>query len=196
MVGNLSFLTSLTAFISLIVISTCISIPQRPNFRLTIAPNISHFIPGKKTSLELAVTIKNRGAEAFYSMFYLHLPEQFTLIDVVNDMDTSMMCNGEKGENLVVCDIGNSFPANMTVKMEIILQSPVVPSSIHDYTFIAKVNSSNPEEPDHLYDNTVILGIPVRYMIQTSGGVAIGGISILTSIIFSLFIFHKNTHTS
>lgn len=139
-----------------------------PDLKLTMNPNIEQYTIGSNEKLILDVTVKNYGEDAFESMFYLTMPLTIDFITINKTRaDGYPICYGAKpdqtGVNVLSCDLGNPQVRNDVVKFSIITEPARGVFTAPDFTFVANVNSSNPEQDDkHREDNQVAIGIPIK----------------------------------
>lgn len=138
-----------------------------PDLKLTVNPNIEQYTIGSNEKLILDVTVKNYGEDAFESMFYLTMPLTINYITINKTRSDYPICYGAKpdqtGVNILTCDLGNPQQRNDVVKFSIITEPAKGVFSAPDFTFIANVNSTNPEFDDKAReDNQVAIGIPIK----------------------------------
>lgn len=138
-----------------------------PDLKLTIDPNVVQYTMGSNERIVLNVTVKNNGEDAFESMLYLTMPMSINYITINRTRDDFPICYGAKpdqtGINLLTCDLGNPLVRNDVVKFSIITEPARGVFTSPDFTFVAQVNSTNPELDDrHREDNSVYIGIPIR----------------------------------
>ena len=143
-----------------------------PDLKLTVNPNLEVYTIGSNERLVLDVTVKNYGDDAFESMFYLTMPMSINFINVNKTRPDYPICYGAKpdqtGVNVLVCDLGNPQQRQDVVKFAVITE-PAGDSQLSepDFTFVAQVNSSNPEQDErHREDNQVAIGIPIRVEVK------------------------------
>lgn len=142
-----------------------------PDLKLTVNSNIDHYTIGSNEKLILDVTVKNYGEDAFESMFYLTMPMAINFININKTRADYPVCYGAKpdqiGINLLTCDLGNPLVRNDVVKFSVITEPARGVFTSPDFTFVAQVNSTNPELDDrHREDNQVFLGIPINVEIN------------------------------
>lgn len=142
-----------------------------PDLKLTVNPNIDQYTIGSNEKLVLDVTVKNYGEDAFESMFYLTMPMTINFITINKTRTDYPVCYGAKpdqtGVNVLTCDLGNPQVRNDVVKFSVITEPARGMFTSPDFTFIAQVNSTNPEQDDrHREDNQVAIGIPIRVEVQ------------------------------
>lgn len=138
-----------------------------PDLKLTINPNIDQYTIGSNELLILDVTVKNYGEDAFESMFYLTMPLTINYININKTRSDYPVCYGAKpdqtGVNILTCDLGNPQQRNDVVKFSVITEPAKGMFSAPDFTFVATVNSTNPELDDKAReDNQVAIGIPIK----------------------------------
>lgn len=138
-----------------------------PDLRLHVKPNMEQYLIGSKTKLQLDITVKNAGEDAFESMLYLFMPLDINYVNInKSKLDFPIICRGAQpektGMNVLICDIGNPLPANKRINFGVILEPSSIVSAAPDFTFITKVNSSNPEEEKDMENNEVVIGLPIR----------------------------------
>lgn len=142
-----------------------------PDLKLTVNPNIEQYTIGSNEKLVLDVTVKNNGEDAFESMFYLTMPMTINFNNINKTRADYPICYGAKpdqtGINMLTCDLGNPLVRNDIVKFSIITEPARGVFTSPDFTFVAQVNSTNPELDDrHREDNQVFIGIPIRVEIN------------------------------
>ena len=91
-----------------------------PNLKLTVRPNMDQYLIGSRKRLELDITVKNAGEDAFESMVYLFMPLGVNYVSLNRSKsDDAIICTGAQPEktglNVLICDIGNPLPANRRV---------------------------------------------------------------------------------
>jgi hypothetical protein len=82
---------------------------------------MDQYLIGSRKRLELDVTVKNAGEDAFEAMFYLYMPMGINYVNINKSrLDTAIICTGAQPEktglNVLMCDIGNPLPANKRVR--------------------------------------------------------------------------------
>ena len=141
-----------------------------PDLKLTVEPNIDQYTIGSDEKLILDVTVKNNGEDAFESMFYLTMPMSINYIAINKTRSDYPVCYGAKpdqtGVNILTCDLGNPQQRNEVVKFSVITEPARGPYVSPDFTFVALVNSTNPEPEERRKDNEVPIGIPIRVEVQ------------------------------
>ncbi|XP_055952376.1 integrin alpha-PS2-like [Argiope bruennichi] len=150
-----------------------------PDLQLLAASNMEQYSIGTKKRLELDMTIRNAGEDAFESMLYVKMPLDVNYINIEKSkLDFPVSCSGAHpeltGENVLQCDIGNPLPANKTLNFKILLEPSRVVSSTSDLVFTMVVNSTNAEKNDTLFNNMYEIELPVRVEVA----LAVRGISV------------------
>ncbi|GIY28592.1 integrin alpha-PS2 [Caerostris darwini] len=150
-----------------------------PDLQLLAASNMGQYSIGTKKRLELDMTIRNAGEDAFESMLYVTMPLDVNYINIEKSkLDFPVSCSGAHpeltGENVLKCDIGNPLPANKTLNFKILLEPSRVVSSTNDLVFSMVVNSTNPEKNETTYNNFFEIELPVRVEVA----LAVRGISV------------------
>jgi len=138
-----------------------------PDLKLTVNPNIDRYTIGSNEKLILDVTVKNYGEDAYESMFYLTMPMTINFNTINKTRGDYPACYGAKpdqtGVNVLTCDLGNPQVRNDVVKFSVITEPAKGVFTVPDFTFVATVNSTNPELDDrHREDNHVAIGIPIH----------------------------------
>lgn len=141
-----------------------------PDLKLTVNANVDQYTIGSNQKIILDVTVRNYGEDAFESMFYLVMPMTIDYNNYKHQKSLSSdypNCYPPKpdqtGVNILTCDLGNPQPRNDIVKFSIITEPAKGVFTSPDFTFIASVNSTNPEQDDkHREDNQVEIGIPIK----------------------------------
>lgn len=158
-----------------------------PDLRLTVNPNLSQYTIGSDEDIVLDVTVKNVAEDAFESMFYMTMPMTINYMGVVNKSRTDYpICYGPKpdqtGINMLTCELGNPMTRNDFVKFSIRTKPAKGIYTTPDFTFVAHVNSTNPEPSDrHREDNQVAIGIPIH--VQTD--LVLSGTSMPPNIVYN-----------
>ncbi|XP_054716123.1 LOW QUALITY PROTEIN: integrin alpha-PS2-like [Uloborus diversus] len=150
-----------------------------PDLQLFAVSNMDQYSIGTKKRLELDMTIRNGGEDAFESMLYVIMPLDVNYVNIDKaKLDFPISCSGARpeitGVNELVCDIGNPLPANKTLNFKILLEPSRVVSSTSDLVFAMKVNSTNAEKNDTLFNNEHFIELPVRVEVS----LAVRGISV------------------
>lgn len=138
-----------------------------PDLKLSVTPNSDRYIMGSNEKIILDVTVRNYGEDAFESMFYLTMPMSINYNNINKTRSDYPVCYGAKpdqtGDNVLICDLGNPQVANDVIKFSVITEPARGVFSTPDFTFLATVNSTNPEQDDkHREDNIVVIGIPIK----------------------------------
>lgn len=137
-----------------------------PDLKLTMSSNIDQYTIGSNEKLILDVTVKNYAEDAYESMFYLTMPMTINYNNYTRTRGDYPICYGAKpdqtGVNVLTCDLGNPQVQNDVVKFSIITEPAKGVFTEPDFTFLATVNSTNPEQEGHREDNQVEVGIPIR----------------------------------
>ena len=162
-----------------------------PDLKLTVNPNPEQYIIGSNERLVLDVVVKNYGEDAFESMFYLTMPPSIDYITINKtqrqDYPICFVARPDQtGANLLTCDLGNPQQRDQTVKFSVITEPTRAGTGAtsDDFTFVALVNSTNPELDDRAReDNQVAIGIPIR--VETK--------LVLTGSSFPALIVHNST---
>nr|XP_042901846.1 integrin alpha-PS2 [Parasteatoda tepidariorum] len=150
-----------------------------PDLQLFAVPNMEQYSIGTKKRLELDMTIRNGGEDAFESMLHVTMPLDVNYVNIERSkLDFPIGCSGAQpditGENKLKCDIGNPLPANKTLNFKILLEPSRVVSSTSDLVFTMTVNSTNPEKNDTLFNNVYEIELPVRVEVA----LAVRGVSL------------------
>lgn len=139
-----------------------------PDLKLTMSSNIDQYTIGSNEKIVLDVNVKNLGEDAYESMFYLTMPMSVNFITINKTRSDYPICYGAKpdqtGVNVLTCDLGNPQTRNDLVKFSVITEPARYGDFVSpDFTFMANVNSTNPEQDSaHMDDNQVVVGIPIR----------------------------------
>ncbi|KAG8178041.1 hypothetical protein JTE90_022924 [Oedothorax gibbosus] len=138
-----------------------------PDLQLFSTSNMDQYSIGTKKRLELDMTIRNGGEDAFESMLYVSMPLDVNYVNIDRTkLDFPVSCSGAHpetaGENVLKCDIGNPLPANKTLNFRILLEPSRVVSSTSDLVFSMVVNSTNAEKNETLHNNVYEIELPVR----------------------------------
>ena len=139
-----------------------------PDLQLTVNSNMERYLIGSRKRLQLDVSVINTQEDAFEAMLYLLMPLDINYVKINRTkLTTPIICTGaqpdKSGRNELICDIGNPLPRGRKIEFAVILEPSSLSSVAPDFTFIATVNSSNPEEPDTFEkDNKVVIGLPIQ----------------------------------
>ncbi|XP_015914570.1 integrin alpha-PS2 [Parasteatoda tepidariorum] len=150
-----------------------------PDIKVQVTPNMQQFLIGSQKKLEMNVIIINAGEDAFETMLYATIPVavNFVKIEKIKPLDTFVGCSmlemTDEDHNEIACDLGNPMPANSTLAFKILLAPSKSLSARQDLKFTVKVNSTNAELIETLYDNLREFNLPVRVEVN----VTIHGIS-------------------
>ncbi|GFS58279.1 integrin alpha-PS2 [Trichonephila inaurata madagascariensis] len=150
-----------------------------PDLQLLAASNMDQYSIGTKKRLELDMTIRNAGEDAFESMLYVTMPLDVNYINIERSkLDFPVSCSGAHpeltGRNVLECDVGNPLPANKTLNFKILLEPSRVVSSTSDLVFTMNVNSTNAEKNETMFNNMYEIELPVRVEVA----LAVRGISV------------------
>ena len=115
-----------------------------PDLRLSVRPNMDQYLIGSRTRLELDITVKNGGEDAFESMLYLFMPLGVNYVSLNRSKsDDAVICTGAQpektGMNVLICDIGNPLPANRRVSLLILSKKK---HAINQVNYFSNVNYS------------------------------------------------------
>lgn len=149
-----------------------------PDLKLQVIPNMDQFLIGSKKRLELNIILVNAGEDAFESMLYMNMPLDVDYVNLgrVRPTDIPVSCGTEtveEEEKKLICDVGNPLPANTTLTFKILFAPSKSLSASRDLKFILDVNSTNAERIETIYDNNMIIELPVRVEVN----ITIHGIS-------------------
>ena len=137
-----------------------------PDLVLNVKRNVEKYLLGSGEILELEVTIQNMAEDAFESVFYLQLPPGIDYINIESQSESNeiiIQCSAPKSNNnnTLRCDVGNPLPEGKLVKFKIILQPITFHGMKPTYELSMKVNSTNPEKPQSILDNSLDISLPV-----------------------------------
>lgn len=136
-----------------------------PDLQMNVTSNVLKYLLGSGQRLELDVLVQNIGEDAFEATYNLNLPTGIDYIKVekIETMGVPVQCSAPKqsNNNTLRCDIGNPLPKNGLVKFKVLLQ-PVTSHGMKPvYEFQMGVNTTNPENPFTVDDNTYTLMLPI-----------------------------------
>ncbi|XP_076241155.1 integrin subunit alpha inflated isoform X2 [Calliopsis andreniformis] len=136
-----------------------------PDLQMNVTSNVLKYLLGSGKRLELDVLVQNMGEDAFESTYNLRLPTGIDYIKVekIETMGVPVQCSAPKqsNNNTLRCDIGNPLQKHGLVKFKVLLQ-PVTSHGMKPvYEFEMDVNTTNPENPATVDDNTYTLMLPI-----------------------------------
>ncbi|XP_076285234.1 integrin subunit alpha inflated isoform X2 [Lasioglossum baleicum] len=136
-----------------------------PDLQMNVTSNVLKYLLGSGKRLELDVLVQNMGEDAFESTYNLKLPAGIDYIKVekIETMGVPVQCSAPKqsNNNTLRCDIGNPLQKHGLVKFKVLLQ-PVTSHGMKPvYEFEMDVNTTNPENPITVDDNTYTLKLPI-----------------------------------
>lgn len=122
------------------------------------------FLQGSTERLVVDVDVFNAGEDAFESKFFIVMPSTMRFFSVEKDTtDQAIFCSAPDDDRQLVlrCDIGNPLNAQHTAHFRAIFQ--LQPGDFNDtITFLANVNSTNPEVSATESDNFQRVTIQVK----------------------------------
>ncbi|XP_043525000.1 integrin alpha-PS2-like isoform X2 [Frieseomelitta varia] len=136
-----------------------------PDLQMNVTSNVQKYLLGSGKRLQLDVLVQNMGEDAFEATYNLKLPAGIDYIKVekIETMGVPVQCSAPKqsNNNTLRCDIGNPLQKHGLVKFKVLLQ-PVTSHGMKPiYEFEMNVNTTNPENPYTIEDNTYILRLPI-----------------------------------
>ncbi|KAJ8683507.1 hypothetical protein QAD02_019299 [Eretmocerus hayati] len=137
-----------------------------PDLSIQVRKNVEKYLLGSKELLNLDVSIRNAGEDAFEATFYLQLPPGIDYVKKENDKGSNeviVQCSPPKtsNNNTLRCDVGNPLPGGKIVTFKIVLQPITSDGMKPSYDFNMKVNSTNTEQSYTIRDNEINLSVPV-----------------------------------
>ncbi|XP_050437291.1 integrin alpha-PS2 isoform X2 [Adelges cooleyi] len=138
-----------------------------PDLRLIAKPNVDSFLLGSSDKLKVEVIVQNEGEDSFETSFDMTVPQgiNFVKIERVDDNENEIpvQCSAPSvaTNHTLHCDIGNPLPRSRYVQFRVVLEPYQTTETKARYDFQMAVNSTNPENPDSVSDNTKYLGVPL-----------------------------------
>ena len=136
-----------------------------PDLQMNVTSNVQKYLLGSGKRLQLDVLVQNVGEDAFEATYNLKLPAgiDYVKVEKIETMGVPVQCSAPKqsNNNTLRCDIGNPLQKHGLVKFKVSLQ-PVTSHGMKPiYEFEMNVNTTNPENPYTVEDNTYILRLPI-----------------------------------
>ncbi|KAG1657427.1 Integrin alpha-PS2 [Nymphon striatum] len=136
-----------------------------PEIVMNVSTNDHRYVIGQKEKLTLNFSIMNEGEDAYQTTFYLMMSDHvyFVKVQPINAKEYPVNCDGpQPGQpNILVCHVGNPFPANQLVQFNVLVSAKMFTSGVSTFEFVATINSTNPELPTTVANNHYSVEIPV-----------------------------------
>lgn len=156
-----------------------------PDLDVELSLNMEEYFIGSKKRIELSVNVTNRGEDAFETMMYLEIPQEVNYVNI-NKTNTNepVSCTPffqTSGNNLLICNAGNPFPAGNELIFTVIMEPAQVAPKVQELNFTVKINSTNPEPNSTLSNNYQMIKLPATFKIK----IIVHGISFPESVTYN-----------